>query len=115
MENLMNINSNKLFTSEIFNASIGDLIHQKGERITDWGKTWKVEKITPKQVHCVLESLWYPVFDKTAFGRVADGEDKDSLKWLKECEKSQKGNRRTKFWKTGKEVGEQVVSHVTIF
>ena len=115
MNNLMNINADYLYICEIDqDIKVGDLIHEKGQYITNWGKTWKVTRITPKQVHCVLESLWYPVFEETAFGRVADGENEDKVEFLKQYEKVQKGNLTAKFWKTGIRVGgsDIGISHV---
>ena len=58
MKDLMNINSDRLISFEIDdNIKVGDLIHSKGERITDFGRTWKVEKVTPSQVKVIAEAV----------------------------------------------------------
>jgi len=91
---------------------VGDFIYTKGKTICDFGRTWKVEKITPKQVHVVAEDFWFPVFKKTAYGRVANGEDKKRMKHMKEWFECQKGELRTKFWKTGIQVGDNCVTNL---
>ena len=113
----MNIDSRKLFTAPIAeDIKVGDFIHSKGRTINGWGHTWKVIRITPKQVHCVVESLWFPVFEKTAFGRVAKGEDANRLGWLKENEEAQKNVLVRRFWKDGTIVGfrEEGVVHIIV-
>lgn len=103
---LMNIDSERLcscpFDEDI---NIEDEFHTKGETITDYGRTWEVTRVTSKQVHAVAKDFWYPVFENTAFGRVAEGEDEDRLAWAKEWTGSQKGKLTRSFWKTGEQVG----------
>ena len=116
MENLMNVDSTRLILAPIDpNVKKGDFIYTKGETITNFGRTWKVEKVTPKQVHVVAWDAWYPVFKKTNFGRIAKGEVKDRVAWLNEFTGSQKGKLRAKYWKTGKCVGDSLFSHVVLF
>lgn len=114
--NLKNIKSSALISNGISNSvRVGDFIHSRGERITDWGTTWVVEKVTPKQVKVVCISLWWPVFENhPTFGRVANGESQNRVDWLNECERDMRGTLRATFWReTGKEVG-WTGQHVTV-
>jgi hypothetical protein len=117
MESLMNVNSKKLIAAEIDkDIAPGDLIYSKGTRITGFGRTWKVVKVTPKQVKCVAEAVWFPVFENTSFGRIAKGEDPENVSNLTEWfDELQRGTYEATFWRNGKRVGEDHVSHVVIF
>ncbi|BBI90585.1 hypothetical protein HYO65_gp193 [Tenacibaculum phage PTm1] len=48
MKNLKNIDSRKLVSSTLFDVKDGDTFHTKSMRITGFGTTWKVIKVTPK-------------------------------------------------------------------
>lgn len=91
MKNLMNIDSGKLLSDTLQGAKVGDIVHAKGRFITGFGRTMEVIKVTPKRVKCKVLNLWFPVFKNTAFGRVAKGEDKECIEWLKDVEKANKG------------------------
>jgi hypothetical protein len=92
---------------------VGQQVHFKRARNTSFGSTFEVVKTTPKQVHMRLVEEWFPVFEETAFGRIANGENSDRVQWLKE-RKLKDPNTVFKAWKTGLMVGDHEMSHVQV-
>lgn len=108
LPDLMGTNASELFGWDELSGldlKLGDIVHMKAARITGYGITGVVVRVTPQQVVVEIAKLWYPVFDETAFGRIANHEKPNEVEFLKEIEEVRKG-KHLRFWKlSGHEIG----------
>ncbi len=91
------INNKNLIPITGEDLKVGDVILCKGKRITSFGRKLEVIRNTKKQVVTKCIGIWFPIFDNTAFGRIAKGEsiDKETFNEINNTQI----DKEVRFWK----------------